>query len=245
MKSIIWGIVLVALGVILGGRATGLFDFDVFFDGWWTLFIIIPCLVGFITEKGARTGSFIGLCIGVLLLMMCQDVIDFSMFWKLLVPGIIVILGLSLIFKNIFAKNFNAEFAKLHRISDEDEISAVFSGQNVDAKGEKFTGKKISAVFGGLKLDLRDAIIEDDVVIDASAIFGGIEILVPDNVLVKTKSSSLFGGVKNTKGNCGKKCKKNKNEEDDEKEGKSSKKKSSVHTIYVKGSAMFGGIEVK
>ena len=58
MKSIIWGIVLVTLGVLLGGRAAGLFEFDIFFDGWWTLFIIIPCFFpavrGIMSEKEQR-----------------------------------------------------------------------------------------------------------------------------------------------------------------------------------------------
>ena len=40
IHSIMWGLVLVALGVILGGNAMGWFNIDVFFDGWWALFIL-------------------------------------------------------------------------------------------------------------------------------------------------------------------------------------------------------------
>ena len=223
MKSIIWGIVLVAVGVLLGGNAAGLFDFNIFFDGWWTLFIIVPCFVGMITEKGERVGNLIGLIVGVLLLLACQDVIDFDLLWKLLVPGIIVIIGLTLIFKNAFNKQINAKIKELNdSANSEDEMAAVFSGQNIDMKGESFKSKKVSAVFGGLKLDLRKAKIEEDVVINASAVFGGIDILVPDDVIVKVKSNSLFGGVKSKK---------------NDGEGK--------HTIYINGSAVFGGIEIK
>ena len=90
--------------------------------------------------------------------------------------------------------------------------------------GEKFTGTSVTAVFGGVELDLRNAIIEEDVVINASAIFGGIDIYVPTNVKVKTKSMPIFGGVNNKA-----------NISPDEKK----------HTIYINGTAIFGGIEIK
>lgn len=224
MKSILWGIALVIFGGLLGCRAAGILDFDLFFDGWWTLFIIVPCFIGVITEKGHRLGNLIGLLVGAMLLLACQDVVDFEIFWKLLIPAIIVIVGLSLIFKNAFNKQINSEIKKLSENIDGTEISAIFSGQNIDMKGEKFTGKKVSAVFGGLKLDLREAIIKEDAVIDASAIFGGIDIIVPANVNVKIKSSALFGGVKNNSKNL-----------NDEKNP----------TVFINGSAMFGGIEIK
>ena len=44
VSSIFWGVLIIALGVILGGNVMGIWDFDVFFPGWWTMFIILPCL---------------------------------------------------------------------------------------------------------------------------------------------------------------------------------------------------------
>lgn len=222
MKNIIWGVVLVALGVILGGNAAGIFNIDVFFNGWWTLFIIVPCLAGLITEKGHRVGNLIGLFVGVMLLLACQNIVSFSVLWKMIVPTIIIIIGFSLIFKNVFNRKLNEEISKLREnLNSDDELTAAFAGQNIDMSGEKFQGKKISAVFGGLKLDLRKAIIKEDVVVDATAIFGGIDILVPENVIVKVQSTALFGGVKSRH------------------EGKEG------FVVYVKGTAIFGGIEVK
>ena len=227
MKSIIWGIVLVTLGVLLGGKAAGLFDFDIFFNGWWTLFIIVPCFIGLLTEKGARVGNMIGLGVGVLLLLACQDVIAFDMFWKLLVPGIIIIVGLALIFKNLFAKQFNDKIKEIKKDikgDSKDEEIAAFSGQNINMNGEEFKSKKISAAFGGFKLDLRGAKINKEAVVEASAVFGGIEILVPEKSVVKIKSNSVFGGIKKT------------HVDSDAKD---------APVIYVNGSAVFGGIEIK
>ena len=77
MKKIsraLWGIVLVAVGVILALNAFGFTSIDIFFDGWWTLFIIVPCVIGLCTDYD-KSGHIIGICIGVFLLLCCQDIL--------------------------------------------------------------------------------------------------------------------------------------------------------------------------
>ena len=60
---------------------------------------------------------------------------------------------------------------------------------------EKVTGATATAIFGGVDLDLRNAIIDEDIVITSTAIFGGIDIFLPSNVNVKVSSLPIFGGV--------------------------------------------------
>ena len=222
-SNILWGLVLIALGVIIGLNSLGLTSIELFFDGWWTLFIIIPCFIGLITDK-EKTGSIIGLMIGVLLLLGCQDIISFETFWKLLIPMLLVILGLSMVFKDIFNSKINRKISELNKNSkSEKNVSAYFSGQKVAYSKEEFDGINMEAVFGGIKLDLREAIIKKDVVINARAIFGGIDILVPENINVVVSSSSMFGGVDN----------------------KREINQDNKITIYVNGSSLFGGIDIK
>ena len=222
-KDIVWGLILIAVGIIWGGNALGLFDIDVFFDGWWTLFIIIPCLFGLFDDYDKK-GNIIWLVIGVSLLLACNDVIDFDIFFKLLIPIIVVIIGLSLVFKNVFDNKFNKAVAKiLEKNNLKEEYCATFSGQNIVLDKEEFKGTKVNAIFGGVKLDLREAIIKEDVVISACSIFGGIELLVPENVIFKVKSNSIFGGVDNKK--------KSNNEGE--------------VTIYLNATCLFGGVEIK
>ena len=225
VSAIMWGLVLVALGVILGGNALGWFDINIFFKGWWTLFIIVPCAISLITHPREWVGDLIGILIGVSLLLACQDVISFKDLWKLLLPAIIILIGLSMIFRNLFSQKFDKATAKLNeKFNKDDESGAVFGGTNINMAGKEFKGKNLSAVFGAVKLDLRDAKIKEDVIINATAVFGGVDILVPDNVVVETKSNSFFGGVSN-KTNL--------------------KPKDKAPTIYINGMALFGGIEVK
>ena len=99
--NVLWGIVLIGIGLIIGGNALGITNINIFFDGWWTLFIIIPCFIGLFKER-EKTGNIIGLLIGIALLLGCQDILNFDTIWKLVVPVILVVIGLSLIFKDTF-----------------------------------------------------------------------------------------------------------------------------------------------
>ena len=226
MKKIgnkLWGVLLIVLGVIFGGNAIGLFNINIFFDGWWTLFIIIPCFISLFTERN-KTGGIIGVLIGVALLLSCQNLLDFELILKLAFPTILIIIGLSIVFKDTINGKVNDEIKKLNSKGNLEEHCATFSSQNLNFENEEFKGTTLTAVFGGLKCDLRNAIINSDVVINASAIFGGIDIFVPDNVKVKVKSTAIFGGVSN-KTNV--------------------KTAENSYTIYVNGTALFGGVEVK
>jgi predicted membrane protein len=152
-----------------------------------------------------------------------NNILDLDKIWKLIVPSIIVIIGLSLIFKNSFNSKVNDKINKLNKEKNSDDnYFAAFSGQDVNLSNKKFNGSDITACLGGIKLDLREAIIEKDIVINASSIFGGINILVPEDVNVIVKSTSIFGGVTNKK------------------ENTNSKK-----NIYINAMCMFGGVDIK
>ena len=61
----LWGGLLIALGVILGVNALGIAHIDIFFPGWWTLFIIVPCVVGLFDDDVEKGGDIIGIRLGV------------------------------------------------------------------------------------------------------------------------------------------------------------------------------------
>ncbi len=103
------------------------------------------------------------------------------------------------------------------------EYNAMFSAQHIKFPNEVFTGTCINAVFGSVVLDLREAIIVEDVVINASAIFAGADIYVPSNVNVKTSSIPIFGGVSNKAGGG----------------------MIAGPTLYINATCMFGGVDIK
>ena len=222
INKIIWGCVLLAVSAILILNTFGITVIDIFFDGWWTLFIIVPSFIG-LFNSNEKTGSIIGLLIGIFLLLACQNVLDFEIIWKLAVPVIIAVIGIKMIFGGI------GKDKDIIKCTDENKENmknafAAFSGQDLNFDNEVFRGAEITAVFGGVKLDLRNAVFEGNTVVNACCIFGGADILLPDNVNVKINSNSLFGGIDN---------KKHKNSKDN------------IYTVYLNGTCIFGGVDVK
>lgn len=227
IKSIIWGIAIIALGIIFGGNALGLFNFDIFFDGWWTLFIIVPSVVSLFTDQD-KIMSLGCIAVGVILLLAAQDVFPYEVAWKVILAVFLVAIGLSIIFKNIFHNKNDQEVAKKVAEAAKDGKTmesqfAAFSGTDRVYKDEVFTGSNVAAIFGGVNLDLRNAKFEKDTVIKAFALFGGIDIIVPENITIKLKSGFIFGGIS------------------DDRKSASEKGK---HTIYIDASGGFGGVTI-
>ena len=227
IKPIIWGIAIIALGIIFGGNALGLFNLDIFFDGWWTLFIIIPSVVSLITDKD-KIMSLGFIAVGVILLLAAQDVFSYDVAWKVILAVFLVAAGLSIIIKSIFHSKNDQEVAKKVAEATKDGKTmdsqfAAFSGSDRVYKDEVFAGSNVSAIFGGVNLDLRNAKFEKDTVIKAFALFGGIDIKVPEDVKVKLKSGFIFGGIS------------------DDRKSASEKGK---YTIYIDAAGGFGGVTI-
>ena len=179
LNRILWGIVLVAVGVLLGLNALNVLTFDLFFKGWWTLFIIVPSVIGLLTDKN-KWGAFIGLLFGVFFLLCAWDILSVSLLWKLALPIVAVLVGLSLLFGKrkqavtpppvqVSPPPVSATQNTDHRT----DCVAIFSGQEMHCDGKPFCG------------------------VNATAIFGGVDIFLPPNVNVVVVSSGIFGDVEN------------------------------------------------
>lgn len=228
MKKIsktLWGLVLIALGVLLALRAFHLLDFSLFFDGWWTLFIIIPCGIGLLTDRD-KTSDLIGLLVGVLLLLWRQDLLEGISVWQLILAGIVLVVGVGVLIKVVGGKTDDEKIKRAEESQPKGEGGyAAFSGTNVNYDNQVFEGTELTALFGSVRCDLTRATVEKDCVIQVSAVFGGVVILLPDNVNVKVNVGAIFGGVSSSQ------------REKQVQEG--------LPTVYLKGSAMFGGVKVQ
>ena len=227
VEHILWGVVFIAAGLIIGGNSLGIIDVNLFFNGWWTLFIIVPCFISLLTEK-EKTGNIIGLVIGIVLLLGCRGMIEFKTIGKLILPIILVIFGISMMFRTTVEHKITDEIKKIeNKDSDKEKkvYCATFSKQDVKVESEKLEGANVIAVFGGVECDLKNAVIESDIVINVTSVFGGVDIYLPENINVKIKATAVFGGVENTR--------------------KASKLNEEYHTVYINAVTAFGGIDIK
>lgn len=95
--GIIFGALVVLAGVIYGLSSLGV-GIDISFDGWWTLFIIVPCIGGLFTSRD-KFGNAVGLAVGILLLLAARDVITYKIVWKLILTAVIILIGVKMIIK--------------------------------------------------------------------------------------------------------------------------------------------------
>ena len=104
----------------------------------------------------------------------------------------------------------------------------IFSGTKRRIDSQEFEGGKLTAVFGGVELDLRDADTKlDEMVLHVDAIFGGIEIRIPETWEVDPQITSILGGY------------------DDKTVAPQLNGDQPPPVLIVRGSAVFGGVNLK
>ena len=293
--GIILGLLFLAIGVGYLAEAVGVIpEFTIFFDGWWSLFVIVPCFCGLCGKGGGKIGYLIGIAIGLFLLLSAQGILNGDKLWAILFAVICVLIGVNLILPKKRDENrsqsdaytdrfdrrqengtaagagagagsgaagsaagatehfvdaevvndggtgrvqevstehdseFRSESRSYQNAGEMDKLicSAVFAGRDIRVDNSIFNGADLTAMFGGIDLNLKNAVIQRNVTIDVKAVFGGVDILMPSNVRVVVDVSTIFGGVDNgTRTPLGA----------DE----------NTPTVFIKGTCLFGGVEVK
>ena len=210
------GLLFIVVGFLYACSALDFIDFSIFFPGWWTLFIIVPCLYALTRRNEDKTGPVIGLIIGICFLINAQD-IDFHIdFFPMALAVLCILIGWKLIFpgkkkeQKHVEVNFNSETGEKEVVINAVKFdntytknsngyvnaSAILGGKDIRVDNECFTGADICVVMGAIDLNLRNAIISEDVYINVSAVMGGIDIYVPANVRVVTDGcSTIMGGI--------------------------------------------------
>ena len=72
---------------------------------------------------------------------------------------------------------------------------AILGGVSRGSNTRNFRGADLTAILGGCELDLRNATLEGEAVIDVFSLWGGIEIRVPEDWNIETHIVPILGGV--------------------------------------------------
>jgi len=221
ISKIMWGVVLVFLGVVFSLNALEITDVDLFFKGWWTLLIIIPSFISLFTDND-KTGGIIGFVIGLMLLLACRGYFDIKVAAKLIIPAVIIFVGLELIFKDAFKKDAKNNIKTIKQNSVLRDFGAAFTTKGDTVGNGRFDGVKYNVICGTINGDYTNANIEQNVLIKSVNVLGNITIKLPENVNVDVTSHSLFGGVANRREN----------------------NASNVNTVYVQSYSLLGNVEI-
>lgn len=210
-----FGGLILAVGVIFLLDNAGTLDAGEVFSTWWPVVVIAAGAFMFFANPTHWVVPLIIVAAGVGLLLSSLDIADIGAY---LWPGLLVVVGLIVIF---------GRKPKWEHGDTGETVSnfTVFSGSELVSRSASFRGGNLTALFGGVELDLRDAQLASPNALDVFAAFGAVEITVPHGWHVVMKGLPLFGGFENatTKEDVG----------------------PEAPTLVVNGTALFGGIEVK
>ena len=193
--KIIFGIALIAVGLLWILSVFGVFSFEFSTEGWWTIFIIVPCLFGLFTDKD-KVGPCIGIGMGILLFLAARNIITWQEMGQLAIAVVLIGAGVwLLLFKN---RCHHGEFEQTNIIRDGKEILHIqssFGKQSLSFAGKKFEGADVDSSFGALTLDFYGADIADGAFLNLNVGFSGVNIIVPEGMSVQIAVTSGFGGV--------------------------------------------------
>lgn len=215
-----WGVVLILAGVALLLNSMGTANMHNLLVHYWPV-ILIVLGVGEFINSDYMSGMF-WLLAGVIIGLFTTGVINYSGdIWQIIWPVLIILIGIRFLLRPMFRDKIDIDkeaFAS---------SSAVFSGNNKKISSKDFRGCQTNAVFGGVKIDLRDVKLNPKgAVVDVFAAFGGVEILVPRTMPVRIDAVAIFGGH-------------------DDKRTDTKSADFSGPTLVIRGEVIFGGIEVK
>ncbi len=224
-NRVIIGILLVLAGLFLVIRNTGIFpDFIDHVVFSWPMLLVA---IGLIMTLGAseKTAGVIVMAVGgffMIPLLFRETFHMYNMFW----PSIFIIIGV--IFIVTRRRGWNSVASKGMIGDDYVDYVNVFSGGERQIVSQNFQGGKVSAVFGGMELDLTKAkLAPGRVELEIACVFGGATIIVPDTWFVTIEVTPVLGGFS------------------DSRKLVPGRTVDSVSQLVIRGAVVFGGGEVK
>jgi predicted membrane protein len=196
-NRVVIGFILVLAGLFLVIRNTGFFpDFIDHVVFSWPMLLVT---IGLVLTLGAteKTGGIIVMAVGgffMIPLLFRESFHMYNMFW----PSIFIIIGV--IFIVTRRKGWNTVTSKGVAADDFIDYVNVFSGGERQIVSENFRGGRVSAVFGGMELDLTKAkLAPGRNYLEIACVFGGATIIVPDSLYVTIEVTPVLGGFNDTR----------------------------------------------
>lgn len=247
--SHVWtGIFLLLIGGLALVKSMGV-PVPAWLFSWPMLLIAIGLFIGF--RKGFRGGWFIPVLIGGFFLI--NNYAELGDLRRHLWPLILIVAGLAFILRprrsrrwseRCFAEKKNTPVqAEVNTplpaeivtpVSEESyhhddfiDVTAIFGGTQKVILSKNFRGGDMVNVFGGSEIDLSKADINGVATLEVTAIFGGATLVVPSHWIVKPEAVCIFGGISDKRKNIG------------------PLSENPDKALILKGTVLFGGIEIK
>lgn len=219
-----FGLLLIAVGVVFLLDTTGVVALGDIPATYWPLLLVGWGIWALVRERGRSLAGLLVLLLGVAFQAERLDYLEPGWpgrYW----PAILIVVGLAVLLEAALPdRRQRGPGSERGRGEDWVDGVAILSGRKERVRGGAWRGGRITAIMGGVEVDLSDATpVEGGAVLHVTAIMAGVELRVPQDWRVTITGTPLLGGF------------------DDKTRGGSADGPS----LEVRGSAIMGGVDIK
>jgi len=224
--GILMGAILVLTGVAILLDHMGYVSVYSLWWRFWPLLVVLVGVVNFVSRD--RSWGVFLMAAGVLLQLNQLGITHFG--WRDFWPMLLIAIGI-LVLWGSFGWNKKPPVPQSapgdpHTTLNE---AVVFGGLERRMTSQDFQGGDITAIFGGVELDLTEAHIQaNEATLAITAIFGGVELRIPVGWQIAFRGAPIFGGI-----------------EDKTRTPRMDNATSDLKTLVITGTVIFGGLEIK
>lgn len=222
-QRLIIGAFILIIGVLALADNLNFFSAHDIIRFWPTVFIVVGALK--LSNTRTRSGTMIGgglVLLGIAMTLNYLGMISFRIrdWW----PLFIIMAGLAMIFKDKLRDTDSTGLCAKESTNEATiDVVAVMSGHQGNVASQDFRGGSVTAIMGGAEIDLRNAVIQTEAVIDVTAFWGGVSLKIPKDWRVVNNGIAFLGGI------------------DDSSEPAIDANK----RLIITGTAVMGGVEIK
>lgn len=225
-KRAFFGLAIIGVGTLALLDNLRLFDIALL-RTFWPLFLVMFGLsyMAWPRHDGSRLFGLVPIVLGVLIMAhkLGYLTVEARQWW----PVLLILVGASIMLRGRpFGRHGRRDWFQSSTIEHADQVNAdaTFSGMKLQNDSRSFKGGKVSVMFGGVELDLREAVMDGpEATITISASFGGVELRVPREWQVVVQMTATMGAVQDS----------------------SAPPAAPSHRLILRGEALFGGVEIK
>jgi predicted membrane protein len=192
-----FGVLVIVVGLILLLNNLGIVDARYLLSLWPVLFVLLG--IWRIIRSRSSSSWIVGILFiffGSLMTLHRLDVVYFS--WHRWWPIILIIVGVGVVSKAWSGFHQGSFLGGSVNNGDHNQtvnVVAFMGGSKINNISQNFQGGDLTAIMGGVELDLRQAAITGEAVIDVLCFWGGIDMKVPREWNVVIKAAPILGGV--------------------------------------------------
>ncbi len=223
--GLVIGAVILAVGVIMFLDRQGIIDATVIWEFFWPgVFVAagILKLAQSLERPAGRAWGAILIGIGILIALGKMGFLHLS--GREIFPLVLILVGVILLWGAIEGRTGKHPALANPTLNK----MAILGGGEIASDTQDFRGGELLAIFGGYSVDLREAGMQsNEAVLYVNAIFGGIDIKVPETWSVVVEGTPILGGFS------------------EKTRHPKILDESQAKRLYIRGLAMFGGVEGK